>query len=260
MTDRLKMSRRVQAKDFEEPWFVERTKELAEEHRIHRKLWEFCVIAQTYKDHADGGCALGFGVGREPLAAWIANREAYVTATDRPTPGVWDDAQHVESAKQMKWKGICKEDVFDERVHFIPLDMNAIPRSISDIGYDFTWSSSSMEHLGSIEAGIDFFCHQMKCLRPGGIAAHTTEFNALSNHGTLRSENLVVFRQKDLKALEAKLKQQGDTLWPLDLTGGLTHADLYVDEAPYIQEPHLSLKLGGHTFTSVLLVAERGNK
>ena len=78
----------VRAIDFREPWFVDRTAELGEELKLHRKLWEFVVIAQVYREriqYIQGfGKALGFGVGLEPLASWFAAQEAEVLATDYP--------------------------------------------------------------------------------------------------------------------------------------------------------------------------------
>jgi hypothetical protein len=136
--------------------------------------------------------------------------------------------------------------------------MNHIPADLKRGEFDFTWSAGSFEHVGGIEAGLQFFCEQMKCLRQGGIAAHTTEYNIASNDKTINSPDLCVFRQKDLAELTRRLAAQGDRLWPIDLRGGSHPADLYVDKAPYQLEPHLNMDIGGHQFTSVLLIAARG--
>ena len=48
--------------------------------------------------------------------------------------------------------------------------MNELPGDLA--GFDFTWSSSAFEHLGSLEAGARFVERQMHCLRPG--AARST--------------------------------------------------------------------------------------
>ena len=52
--------------------------------------------------------------------------------------------------------------------------MNHLPDDLR--GFDFTWSSCALEHLGTLAAGADFVVAQMDCLRPGGVAVHTTEF------------------------------------------------------------------------------------
>ena len=253
--------RRVVAEDFGLPWFKERTTQLNEELRINRKLWEWVAIVQAHHDLANGFKAIGFGVGQEPIPAWLAARGIKVLATDRPDPGIWTSntpgAGHASGLDQIPYEGICQEQVFIANVTHRPLDMTAIPEDLHG-KFDFSWSSSSFEHLGSIEVGLNFFCEQMKCLRPGGIAAHTTEYNFLSNYQTLEAHDLVAFRQRDFTDLKKRLKDQGDILWPLDLLGGKEEADLYVDEAPYQGEPHLAIKLAGHSFTSVLLIASKG--
>ena len=79
------------------------------------------------------------------------------------------------------------------------VDMNSIPDDIE--GYDFTWSACAFEHLGSIDKGLEFVKNSLKCLKPGGIAVHTTEFNASSDQNTLTSGPTVLFRKKDLELL-----------------------------------------------------------
>jgi SAM-dependent methyltransferase len=254
--------RRVMAEDFGLPWFKERTEELNQELRINRKLWEWVSIVQAHRDLVlPYDSAIGFGVGQEPIPAWLAARGVRVLATDRPDPGTWNSkipgAGHASGKDQILCEGICQRQVFNTNVTYRPVDMVAIPEDLHG-KFDFSWSSSCFEHLGSIQAGLNFFCEQMKCLRPGGIAAHTTEYNFLSNYQTLEAHDLVAFRQRDFTDLKKQLKDQGDILFPLDLLGGKEEADLFVDEAPYQEEPHLAIKLAGHSFTSVLLVASRG--
>lgn len=261
--------RRCTAADFDRPWFKDRTAELACSTKLHRKLWEHCSIAQAYVDRVlrcditgvkavdPAPRALGFGVGKEALPAWLAANGATVTATDRPERGVWLDRQHASGPDSLRREGICTEELFRRQVEFRQVDMREIPSDLHG-KYDFTWSSSCLEHLGSIEAGIEFFCQQMRCLKRGGVAAHTTEYDFSTNGAALESRDLSLFRQRDLAALERRLRDQGDRLWPLDLVAGEAPADLYVDREPYRVEPHINLEVAGHQFTSVLLIAARG--
>ena len=62
-------------------------------------------------------------------------------------------------------------------MRFRAVDMNDIPPDLR--GFDFTWSSCALEHLGTLRAGADFVVEQMTCLRPGGVAVHTTEYLAV---------------------------------------------------------------------------------
>ncbi len=75
--------------------------------------------------------------------------------------------------------------------------MNDIPGDLE--GFDFNWSSCSFEHLGSIEKGINFLMNQLKTLKPGGWAVHTTEFNVSSDDKTIESGDTVVYRKKDIE-------------------------------------------------------------
>ncbi len=58
---------------------------LGEGFKLHRKLWEFCYIAQALRERGlvrPGARGLGFGVGREPLVAYFAGQGCAVVATD----------------------------------------------------------------------------------------------------------------------------------------------------------------------------------
>lgn len=263
MDDRhITSSTRVRAADYSGAWLPQRIREIAEPHRIHRKLWEFGIIQQVYLEQiGTGGSAIGFGCGREPIPAWLANRGCRVLASDQAveTAQVWTGSgQHSGGFADLPFRGICDEKQLHELVRFEAVDMREIPEPLRRGEFDFTWSAGSFEHVGGIQAGIDFFLQQMECLRPGGIAAHTTEFNFASNETTVESSNLVLFRRRDLERLARLVAAQGDELWPLDLQPGNHEADLYVDPFPYTGEYHLNLKINDHVSTSILLVARRG--
>lgn len=231
----------------------------------HRKIWEFCAIAQVFTEQimprGPGAAALGFGCGNEPLPAWMkARHNPYeIIATDGPPDPAWTSTgQHASNRT-------------DGGSTLSTVDMRAIDADLLAGEFDFTWSCSAMEHLGGIEAGLDFFCEQMKALRKGGIAAHTTEYNPVSHlragegERTLDAGNLCLFRGTDLLELERRLALQGDKLWALDLSPGTLPEDLYtdreVDDGKYLAFPsHLNISIcsGQWLTTSVLLVAERG--
>ncbi|MCL4552350.1 MAG: hypothetical protein M1305_02175, partial [Candidatus Marsarchaeota archaeon] len=118
-------------------------------------------------------------------------------------------------------------------------------------------SSCALEHLGTIEEGIEFVLKQMACLRPGGIAVHTTEFNVSSNRSTLKAGPTVLFRKKDLQRLSRLLKSNGDSM-NLDCTLGTTEADNHIDRPPW-SGAHLRLEHDGYVITSFGLVIRKGN-
>lgn len=250
----------VRAADFDRFWLKGRALELCEPLNMHRKLWEYAIIAQVYRERIiSGGKVLGFGVGLEPMVAWFAKHFASVLATDRPdTTADWTSTQqHAQSLEQLRRPTICKDWVFDLHVKFAPVDMNAIPEDLMRGEFDLTWSAGSFEHVGGIEQSLDFFCRQMACLKPGGLAVHTTEYNPDNTNPTLEAHNIVLFRRQELEELERRLARQGDTLWPLDLAFGNDKVDQHVDREPY-GLPHLKMGFGPFVTTSVLLVARRG--
>lgn len=276
--DRIETSRRIRAVDFQSAWLQDRAREMCLDvspvsnglgmvsllpGRMHRKVWEFAVIAQVfYERFIDRTTdSLGFGVGLEPLPAWLAAHGAHVCATDAPddTANWTGTGQRSTRLADLPWSGICSPEQA-LNIQFQQVDMNHIPAYLLSSDFDFTWSCGSFEHIGGVESGLEFFCQQMRALKPGGIAAHTTEFNPFStvNDPTLDTPDLCLFRESDLRHLGRRLKAQGDRLWKLDLDPGMTNADSIVDVPPHTGDVHLSIKVGGWTTTSVLLVAERG--
>jgi hypothetical protein len=222
-----------------------------------RKQWEFFFICQAL-GNVRGKHGLGFGVGREPMAARLVKAGAHVLATDRPSPGVWAQSnQHAGGLADIPYGGIVTERQFRQRASFRPVDMNHIPRDLRDGTFDFVWSSSAMDHLGGLYHGLAFVYNAMSCLRPGGIAAHTTEFNLSSNDKTLDNGDLVLFRQRDIERLANELTAAGHKI-ELDLARGDMPHDLHISQPPYDKEPHLRLEIANFHFTSIGLVIQRG--
>src|SRR5262249_38291312 len=137
--------------------------------RLHRKLWEFCYIAQALEERGmlgPGRRGLGFGVGREPLAELFASLGCEIVATDLDDEqarraGWADTEQHASKLEALNERKICDPEIFRKLVAFRYVDMNAIPADLR--GFDFTWSSCSFEHLGSIDRGMRFILKQMDC-------------------------------------------------------------------------------------------------
>lgn len=264
--------RLVKVADFNEEWHRLRAYEMAlDSQNMHRKFWELTSIAQVFtervKPHVKGvpPRVIGFGCGREQLPAWFASRAyARVTASDQPQSpqtSEWaSTGQYSAGLSDLPWRGICSEDALG-MIKFAPIDMRSIPEEFLSGGYDFTWSAGSMEHIGGIEPGLDFFCQQMRCLRPGGWAAHTTEFEydpPTGGPGPLDTKNLCVYRSEHIQQLRERLAAQGDRLLKVNLKVGRDAEDSVVLDPPYSGYPHLKIRLHGYAFTSVLLIAVRG--
>lgn len=236
-----------------------------EQPRLHRKQWEFVFIMQSLQHHGMLGSdkqGIGFGCGKEPLPSLMAKLGCKVVATDidlstAKNKGWVQSNQHSGELKDLYFESICDKTTFDSSVSFRNVDMNKIPKDLQ--GFDFTWSACAFEHLGSIEKGLEFVINSVKCLKPGGIAVHTTEFNLSSNDDTFESKSCVFFRKQDIERLIVKLKKMGCTVMPLNLVIGDLFEDGFVDLPPYKAEPHLKLAMQGYITTSIGLIIRRLN-
>lgn len=236
---------------FHMPLYTYWCKELLDTPRFHRKQWEFVYICHALFERnyiRNGLTAIGFGVGKEPLASYFSSHGLKVMATDLDFESAKDlgwvhTNQHSDSLLSLNERNLCPENTFLRNTQFRNVDMNDIP---ADIGtYDICWSSCAFEHLGSIRKGMDFVINSCRLLNPGGIAVHTTEFNLSSNDDTLdNNPNFVIFRKKDIQQLAEKLRNEGFIVEAIDFTAGEDELEQYVDLPPYTEnEPHLRLEL-----------------
>ncbi|QJD85127.1 methyltransferase domain-containing protein [Cohnella herbarum] len=249
--------------DFSTSWFVHACGKLREEMRYHRKLWEWCYIFEALRERnmlMPFKSGLGFGVGKEPLTAAFASYGCEVVATDMDADeakeqGWVETNQHALNAMDLNNAGICDPHQFRNLVTYETADMNRISDNYVE-RFDFTWSSCCFEHLGSIEHGKRFIVNQMKCLKPGGVAVHTTEFNLSSDEDTLEAPILVIYRRRDIEAMVSELRQEGYRV-TVDYTAGAGPYESFVDLPPYHNPVHLRLKLGEYVSTSIGLIIEK---
>lgn len=223
---------------------------------MHRKLWEFVYILQALRVNdmlQEGKSGLGFGVGAEPLSSIFTSRGVNVLGTDLDPAGAeesgWISSEQYAAGKaQMNsWK-LCEPEQFERLADFRFMNMNHIDANLAQ-KYDFCWSSCALEHLGSIKKGLEFIENSVACLKPGGIAVHTTEYNCLSNDGTLDNAGTVIFRKRDFEKLAKRLAHDGHAM-VFNFGLGDQPADQHIDMAPYSQDPHLKLELENWTTTS----------
>lgn len=249
---------------FEQPYFAYWSQRLCEPLRYHRKLWEFVFICQALHERKvlkPGARGLGFGVGSEPLSAYFASQECEILATDMDVAAAermgWTATnQHAVGKNALSKPQICPEEIFERNVEFRPCDMNNVPEEFVD--FDFCWSACALEHLGSIDHGLSFIERSIECLKPGGWAVHTTEFNTASNDDTIDNMGTVLFRKKDFLALAARLKAKGHKVTPFDFNLGDGPIDRYIDVPPYRPQPHLYMALSGYSTTSFGIIVRRG--
>jgi hypothetical protein len=230
---------------------------------LHRKLWEWCYITDVL--HRDGmlqigRTGLGFAVGREPLVAFFASLGVTVLASDldveRAAKAGWVGSnEHAASLEILNERNICPPELFSRNVRFQEVDMNNF--SSPELGqFDFVWSSCAFEHLGSLEHGLKYVENAMACVKPGGLAVHTTEFNVGSNDKTHTEGGTVIYRRQDIEDLVGRLTKAGHKVKVL-YNFGDQPADYNVDVPPYTHDVHLKLHLMGHTTTSIGLAIRK---
>lgn len=258
-------SRLCSQAQFEEPWYGYWCVEFKDSPAWQRKQWEWCYIAQALHERGflkPGSKGLGFGVGEEPLTGAFAARGCAVLATDLDGSDarsrVWAAThQHAGALAGLNARGICDQEQFAKLVAYRPADMNAIPPEFRN--FDFVWSSCSLDHVGTLEKASQFILNSLDCLRPGGLAVHTTEFNISSNHQTITEGETVVFRQADIERLAQTLRRQGHHM-ELDWTLGNGLADNCVDVFPYDNKVLLRLQLHQYVITSIgLIITKAGS-
>lgn len=230
-----------------------------------RKQWEWVYILEVLRQHgtlAEGARGLGFGCGKEPISAIAAKHGCTIVATelaeqDAADAGWAKSGQYACRLEDLNAGGLCSPSEFAERVSFRHCDMNAIDTDLRD--FDFVWSSCALEHLGGLKPGLEFIENAMQCLRPGGIAVHTTEFNLGSNDNTLDRRSTCIYRKRDIEALALRMLELGHGVGTLNFTTGTGQDDVFVDLPPYKSPVHLRLLLKRHLSTSIGLYVIRGH-
>ncbi len=249
--------------DFHQPWYAKWCAEINQKPAFHRKQWEFAYILQALHERGmlqEGKKGLGFAVGSEQLPALFAKYKMTILATDLdPEQGAekgWTTGDQLcYGVESFAKHGIASLETLQKYVTYRAVDMNNIPDDLKD--FDFTWSACAFEHLGSIENGLKFVENQMKTLKPGGYAIHSSEYNISSNDDTVENENLVLFRQRDYQELAERLRKQGHFVEELDFSLGWLPTDYFVDVPPYLQDKHLRLQIDRFVTSSFCLIIRK---
>jgi len=227
------VSQLVTASQILSPAFAEICNRLKHPVILHRKLWEWVYIVQALEQARvlrKGSRGLGFGVGKERMVSYFAAKGCEITATDMfpdnaNAAGWVSTDQYAASIDELNSFGLCDDATFQSAVRFRHVDMNHIPDDL--IGYDFLWSSCAFEHLGGLKHGIDFVLRSLDCLKPGGVAVHTTEFNVSSNEKTIDTGGTVIYREKDIFELAEVLLKHGHQI-EFNLSRGYDEKDRLV--------------------------------
>jgi len=259
LTSCLCTERTMKSEDFQN--WAEKLKE--GRGHLHRKIWEWCFICQALYEHnmlAPGREGLGFAVGEEPLTSVFAQFGARIVATDlcvddAIAAGWVDTQQHASGYEILNKRELCDKDKMRELVSFQFADMNNISHDFEG-RFDFVWSSCALEHLGTLEHGKQYIVNSMKCLKPGGVAVHTTEYNISSNYTTVESGDTVLYRRRDINDILQRLRLEGYVV-DINWDDGEGLADGYVDVPPYKHLTHLKLQIDNYIVTSIGLIIKK---
>ena len=143
--------------------------------------------------------------------------------------------------------------------------MTSIPYKF-DASFDFCWSVCALEHLGTLQNGLEFVRQATRTLRPGGVAVHTTEYN-IEDGETIDNWPTVLYQKRHFAMLEVMLKEFRLQTSSISSSTPVTNSStLYVDVPPYphdatwngaMQPPHIKLSIDGFPATSIAIIVEK---
>jgi SAM-dependent methyltransferase len=164
--------------DWQQPAFQATADRLHLKRQV-RKTWEFIQVYNGLQDlgllNGDAS-AIGLGVGHEPLIYAFTNVCQSVIATDLYDSQTWATAS-------MATQQVYEKNGFEyqpDRLTVRHMDMTQI--DYPDASFDFVWSCCSIEHVNNFAELHQVFAEIHRVLKPGGIAALTTEFNPTEDH------------------------------------------------------------------------------
>lgn len=232
------------AEQWDQPCFESVLEDIKRKKHFHRKQWEivYCINAlKKYDKLKNGSVGLGFACGKEFLPSYFASKGCKITASDQciENSGNWAKTnQHSNSLQDLFYQNYVKREYFEKNVSFRNIDMNDIPEDLFD-SVDFCWSICAMEHIGGIKKGADFLRNSLKCLKVGGVAIHTTEFNLSSNEETFDLKNNAAFRHRDVVELLDSLPDNFE--YQTNFQIGENPLNFFINKERRLTEPHLKI-------------------
>ncbi|TYQ26253.1 class I SAM-dependent methyltransferase [Pseudanabaena sp. UWO310] len=272
-------SKATTQEDIESKWLKYWCQQLKIDPIYHRKIWELCYVPQAIYNHFGDKqelTGIGFGCGQEPLPSLFASMGWQITVTDLHPDKVkglgWmETGQHTNMLEQVFFSTIVDKETFTQNVRLKYVDMNEIPENLHD-SYDFCWSICALEHLGSINNGLNFIENSLKVLKSGGIAVHTTEYNYTNEPETIDNWSTVIFQDRHFKDIYNRLVSEGHKVATLNFDVGSQPLDRFIDLPPYAvgegwlsketwgdsnQGAHLKLSVDGYPCTCFGLIIQK---
>lgn len=164
--------------DYQHPDFKSAEALLALEDR-NRKTWEYLQVYTGLQQLGllnGESIALGLGVGTEPLIYAFTNVCQKVVATDLYKSQNWSTAA-------LSTDAVYAANPFPyQRDRLVVQHMDMTQVEYPDASFDFVWSCCSIEHVNNFQDLHKVFQEIHRVLKPGGIAALTTEYNPTQQH------------------------------------------------------------------------------
>jgi SAM-dependent methyltransferase len=230
--------------------------------REYRKYWEVAMTALAFARHGalrDDATVLGVGAGHEATIYWLTRKVAKVVATDLyEAEDAWSETD--SGAAMLTDPGRYWDREWNpERLEVRHMD--ALALEFEDESFDAVFSSSSIEHFGEFTQVRRAVEEIFRVLRPGGVAALSTEFRLEGPE--IGWPWLLRFDEPELRSLLL------DGLWwdptgPLDLrisdeavAKAVPFADaiddVHAGKRGWSTYPHVVLRDGDYLWTSVHL-------
>jgi hypothetical protein len=239
-----------------------------ESPRFHGKHWQRASILRLAKMRMSSHLepqerlrAVGFGVGTEPIPAVLAKWGYRVLASDYfdgPNKDAWtstNEMLEIPDKQRLNDRNICEPTTFNQNVDLQNINMNMLPKELIQSA-DFVWSTCALGHIGGYQEGLDFILESAKCLKPGGVAIHTTEVVA-QDVDYLDTPDLSLYRIRDLENVLERLRHQGYEVPVHYFKSGSGMLDRQVSREPDRPDPHITIEIFGRNVYNVSLVFER---
>jgi SAM-dependent methyltransferase len=233
----------------------------------HRKAWEVALAYHVMRTHITrkNSRVLGVGAGRE-TTIYLMTNFAEVHATDLyADAGIWHQAAPSDMLLDPARCAPAGIDWQPEKL--IVQHMDGCKLRYPDGHFDAVFSSSSIEHFGSLDDIARAAREIGRVLRPGGIATISTEFKITGpdGHGW---DGVMVFDEKTLH--QYVIEPSGlELIEPLDTTISestlasgypLVNAVTDYQNGKEPPRPHIVMTHQGYVFSSVHIALRKAKE
>lgn len=239
--------------DFKDQNFKDICSQLKEKYRVHRELWAYKSIINTFDEIGlleKDRIGLGFLEDTNPLCSYFALKGCNVVgATLLKKNKIWEE-------KNFNTNKICPNNTFYSNVKIFPMDFKKIHPELQNGVFDFIWGINPFIEFITFPECFHFIQESLKCLKLNGYACFVVDYNCLSNDITIDNKQPLIFRKKDIETI-AKLIEPDYKMFPIDYDLGDSAYDYLIDLPPYKQNNHVKLYIQNHVVSSLFFIIQR---